>query len=119
MRGGSDAPLKSISAQLQKQREAEVGDGSNWDEPEGKANDLVVGGKHVLSSKSQSGDLDPDRASGSRRKAAQMRVCKLETGKRTGERQGEAWRAPGPEGRQRRARRLIQCFTSERWQPAG
>lgn len=49
MRGGSDVPLKSISAQLQKQREAEVGDGSNWDEPEGKANDLVVVGGNMSS----------------------------------------------------------------------
>lgn len=84
MRGGSDAPLKSISAQLQKQREAEVGDGSNWDEPEGKANDLVVVGKHVLSSKSQSGDLDPERHSLSKCQAVPMRLCHLETGNRPG-----------------------------------
>lgn len=39
MRDDSGLHLKSISAQLQREREANVGDVSNCDKPEGKTND--------------------------------------------------------------------------------
>ena len=49
MRDDSGLHLKSISAQLQRQREANVGDVSNCDKPEGKTNDLGVGGGDLSS----------------------------------------------------------------------
>lgn len=45
MRDDSGLHLKSISAQLQREREANVGDVSNCDKPEGKTNDLGMEGE--------------------------------------------------------------------------
>lgn len=79
MRDDSGLHLKSISAQLEREREANVGDVSNCDKPEGKTNDLGMGcgGRLVLSSKGQNRDLDQERQSLSKCQAVPMRLCNL------------------------------------------